>query len=142
MKQVTVYGPGCKRCAATEQMIRDAAGRLGVEVAVEKMPPPIPVEVLPETVEFATVPAVPIVMPPPSVLAVLLRMVLRSIVEVPFPVNHKPPPCVSAVLSAIVTPVSTTTADAALVSPPPKEVVAVLPEIVPPFSSKRDVPAA
>lgn len=37
MKQVTVYGPGCKRCAATEQMIRDAAGRLGVEVAVEKV---------------------------------------------------------------------------------------------------------
>ena len=37
MKQVTVYGPGCQRCAATEQMIRDAAGRLGVEVAVDKV---------------------------------------------------------------------------------------------------------
>jgi small redox-active disulfide protein 2 len=37
MKTVTVYGPGCKRCNATETMIRDAAARLGVEVAVEKI---------------------------------------------------------------------------------------------------------
>ncbi len=37
MKTVKVYGPGCKRCAATETMIKDAAARLGVEVAVEKV---------------------------------------------------------------------------------------------------------
>ncbi len=37
MKTVKVYGPGCKRCEATEQMVRDAADRLGLEVAVEKV---------------------------------------------------------------------------------------------------------
>jgi small redox-active disulfide protein 2 len=37
MKTVTVYGPGCKRCEATEAMVKDAASRLGVEVAVEKV---------------------------------------------------------------------------------------------------------
>jgi small redox-active disulfide protein 2 len=31
------YGPGCKRCERTEQMIRDAATRLGVAVEVEKV---------------------------------------------------------------------------------------------------------
>lgn len=37
MKNVKVYGPGCKRCAATEQMVRDAADKLGLEVEVEKV---------------------------------------------------------------------------------------------------------
>jgi small redox-active disulfide protein 2 len=37
MKTVKVYGPGCKRCEATEAMVKDAASRLGVEVAVEKV---------------------------------------------------------------------------------------------------------
>lgn len=37
MKTVKVYGPGCKRCEATETMVRDAASRLGVEVEVEKV---------------------------------------------------------------------------------------------------------
>jgi small redox-active disulfide protein 2 len=37
MKTVKVYGPGCARCATTEQMIKDAAARLGVEVEVEKV---------------------------------------------------------------------------------------------------------
>ncbi|RYH08837.1 thioredoxin family protein [Tropicimonas sp. IMCC6043] len=37
MKHVKVYGPGCKRCEATEQMVKDAAARLGVEVDVEKV---------------------------------------------------------------------------------------------------------
>lgn len=37
MKTVKVYGPGCKRCAATETMIKDAAARLGVDVTVEKV---------------------------------------------------------------------------------------------------------
>ena len=37
MKTVKVYGPGCKRCATTEQMVKDAAARLGVEVDVEKV---------------------------------------------------------------------------------------------------------
>jgi small redox-active disulfide protein 2 len=37
MKTVKVYGPGCARCATTEQMIKEAAARLGVEVDVEKV---------------------------------------------------------------------------------------------------------
>lgn len=37
MKNVKVYGPGCARCATTEKMIKDAATKLGVEVAVEKI---------------------------------------------------------------------------------------------------------
>ena len=37
MKTVKVYGPGCKRCEATEQMIHDAAEKLGVEVDIEKV---------------------------------------------------------------------------------------------------------
>ncbi|MDF1717411.1 MAG: thioredoxin family protein [Antarcticimicrobium sp.] len=40
MKPVKVYGPGCKRCEATAQMIQEAAERLGVEVAVEKVTDP------------------------------------------------------------------------------------------------------
>ncbi len=37
MKNVKVYGPGCKRCEATEQMVKDAADKLGVAVEVEKV---------------------------------------------------------------------------------------------------------
>jgi len=37
MKQVKVYGPGCKRCAATAEMIETAAAWLGVAVTVEKV---------------------------------------------------------------------------------------------------------
>jgi len=37
MKTVKVYGPGCKRCDATEAMVKEAASRLGVEVDVEKI---------------------------------------------------------------------------------------------------------
>lgn len=37
MKTVKVYGPGCKRCEATEVMVKEAASKLGVEVAVEKV---------------------------------------------------------------------------------------------------------
>ena len=37
MKTVKVYGPGCKRCEATEKMVKDAADKLGVEVEVEKV---------------------------------------------------------------------------------------------------------
>ena len=37
MKDVKVLGPGCKRCDAVETMVRDAAARLGVEIAVEKI---------------------------------------------------------------------------------------------------------
>ena len=37
MKTVKVYGPGCARCATTEQMVKDAAAKLGVEVDVEKV---------------------------------------------------------------------------------------------------------
>ena len=37
MKHVKVYGPGCKRCDATEQMVRDAASKLLIDVEVEKV---------------------------------------------------------------------------------------------------------
>jgi len=37
MKDVKVLGPGCKRCEATEQMVRAAAAKLGVEVKVAKV---------------------------------------------------------------------------------------------------------
>ncbi len=37
MKTVKVYGPGCKRCEATEQMVKDTATRLGIQVEVEKV---------------------------------------------------------------------------------------------------------
>lgn len=37
MKHVKVYGPGCKRCDATEQMVRDAAAKLAIDVEVEKV---------------------------------------------------------------------------------------------------------
>lgn len=37
MKTVKVYGPGCKRCEATEALIREAAAKLGVPVKVEKV---------------------------------------------------------------------------------------------------------
>jgi small redox-active disulfide protein 2 len=40
MKQVLVYGPGCKRCETTVQMIKDAAAQLGLEVGVEKVTDP------------------------------------------------------------------------------------------------------
>lgn len=34
MKKITIYGPGCKRCEATEIMVKNAASRLGVKVNV------------------------------------------------------------------------------------------------------------
>jgi len=37
MKDVKLRGPGCKRCEATEQMVRTEAQKLGVEVTVEKV---------------------------------------------------------------------------------------------------------
>ena len=37
MKTVKVYGPGCKRCEATEAMVKEAASKLGIEIAVEKI---------------------------------------------------------------------------------------------------------
>ena len=37
MKIVKVYGPGCKRCEATEAMVKNAAAKLGIEVGVEKV---------------------------------------------------------------------------------------------------------
>jgi len=40
MKDIKVYGPGCKRCNTTETMVREAAERLGLEVAVEKVTDP------------------------------------------------------------------------------------------------------
>ncbi len=40
MKSVKVFGPGCKRCDTTAQMVRDAATKLGLEVEVEKVTDP------------------------------------------------------------------------------------------------------
>lgn len=37
MKHVRVYGPGCKRCDAAEQMVHDAAAKLSIDVEVEKV---------------------------------------------------------------------------------------------------------
>ncbi len=37
MKNVKVLGPGCKRCDAAVQMVKDAAAKAGVEVTVEKV---------------------------------------------------------------------------------------------------------
>ncbi|MBW4985923.1 TM0996/MTH895 family glutaredoxin-like protein [Mameliella sp. CS4] len=37
MKTVKVYGPGCKRCEATETMVKETASRLGIDVTVEKV---------------------------------------------------------------------------------------------------------
>jgi len=37
VKTVKVLGPGCKRCEATVQMVRDEAARLGIDVNVEKV---------------------------------------------------------------------------------------------------------
>ncbi|MDK3016033.1 thioredoxin family protein [Pseudodonghicola flavimaris] len=40
MKTVTVYGPGCKRCETTEAMVKEAAAKLGLDIAVEKVSDP------------------------------------------------------------------------------------------------------
>lgn len=40
MKEIKVFGPGCKRCDTTAQMVQDAAERLGVAVNVEKVTDP------------------------------------------------------------------------------------------------------
>jgi small redox-active disulfide protein 2 len=37
MKDVKVLGPGCKRCEATEAMVKAAAAKLGVEIRLEKV---------------------------------------------------------------------------------------------------------
>jgi len=36
MKNVIVYGPGCKRCDATQKMVEAAAAKLGIDVNVTK----------------------------------------------------------------------------------------------------------
>ncbi|NDR56422.1 thioredoxin family protein [Aliiruegeria sabulilitoris] len=40
MKSIKVYGPGCKRCETTADMVRNAASALGLEVEVEKVTDP------------------------------------------------------------------------------------------------------
>jgi small redox-active disulfide protein 2 len=37
MKDIKVLGPGCKRCQQTEDMVKEAAVRLGIDVTVEKV---------------------------------------------------------------------------------------------------------
>ena len=37
MKNVKVYGPGCRRCETVETMVKEAALELGVAVEVEKV---------------------------------------------------------------------------------------------------------
>ncbi|RMD46972.1 MAG: thioredoxin family protein [Alphaproteobacteria bacterium] len=36
MKDVIVYGPGCKRCETAAEMVKEAARKLGIEVKVTK----------------------------------------------------------------------------------------------------------
>lgn len=36
MTEVIVYGPGCKRCDTTMEMVEDAAKKLGIDVNVVK----------------------------------------------------------------------------------------------------------
>ncbi len=40
MKDIKVYGPGCKRCETTEAMVKETAEKLGVDVSVEKVTDP------------------------------------------------------------------------------------------------------
>ena len=40
MKHVKVYGPGCKRCEATAEMVKSAAAKLELDVEVEKVTDP------------------------------------------------------------------------------------------------------
>lgn len=37
MTDIKILGPGCKRCQATETMVKDAAARLGLAVTIEKV---------------------------------------------------------------------------------------------------------
>lgn len=37
MKQIKVYGPGCKRCETLARMVQEAAEKAGIEVDVEKV---------------------------------------------------------------------------------------------------------
>lgn len=37
MKDIKVLGPGCKRCQQTEDMVKNEASRLGIDVKVEKV---------------------------------------------------------------------------------------------------------
>ena len=37
MKNVKIYGPGCKRCDKTEALVKEAAARLGIDVDIEKV---------------------------------------------------------------------------------------------------------
>jgi hypothetical protein len=37
VKTIKVLGPGCKRCDAAVQMVKDAAAQAGVAVTVEKV---------------------------------------------------------------------------------------------------------
>ncbi len=37
MKNIKILGPGCKRCQATEDMIRAEVGKLGVDMTIEKV---------------------------------------------------------------------------------------------------------
>lgn len=40
MRDIKVYGPGCKRCETTETMVRETAAKMGVDVSVEKVTDP------------------------------------------------------------------------------------------------------
>ncbi|SNS91128.1 thioredoxin family protein [Antarctobacter heliothermus] len=40
MKTVKVYGPGCKRCDATEALVKQVASDLGITVEIEKVSDP------------------------------------------------------------------------------------------------------
>jgi small redox-active disulfide protein 2 len=35
--EIKVYGPGCKRCAGAEAIVREVAAKLSIEVEIEKI---------------------------------------------------------------------------------------------------------
>lgn len=37
MKDVKVLGPGCARCKTTEEMVKNEAAKLGIDVSIEKI---------------------------------------------------------------------------------------------------------
>lgn len=37
MKDIKILGPGCKRCQATADMVKEAAYELGIEIKLEKV---------------------------------------------------------------------------------------------------------
>ncbi len=37
MKKIKVFGPGCKRCQVTAELVSSEAAKLGIEIEIEKI---------------------------------------------------------------------------------------------------------